>query len=59
MFTAEHIYRCPYGLRLIQDSEDHAEILGVPLMAEDEQRAIDIAGYLVEVAVDVPLATQT
>jgi hypothetical protein len=55
MFTAEHVYKCPYGLALSQDSEDHAEITGVPLKDEDEQRALDIAVYLVEISVDVPL----
>jgi hypothetical protein len=55
MFTAEHVYNCPHGLVLSQDSEGHAEITGVPLKDEDEQRALDIAVYLVGVSVDVPL----
>ncbi|MGA2592520.1 MAG: hypothetical protein ABSH32_21630 [Bryobacteraceae bacterium] len=55
MLTAGHVYDCPYGLTLVQDSEDHAEIMGVPLRAEDEKRAMDIADYLVKVAEDVPL----
>jgi len=55
MFTAEHVYNCPYGLTLAQDSQDHADIMGVPLMTEDQQRAIDIADYLVKVSEDVPI----
>jgi hypothetical protein len=55
MFTAEHVYGSPYELTLVQDSADHAEIMGVPLMSENEQRAIDIAHYLVGVSQDVPI----
>ena len=58
-FTAEQVHNCPYGLVLVQESIDHAEIRAVPLIAddnpEDTQRALDIADYLVAVAEDVPL----
>jgi hypothetical protein len=58
-FTAEHVYNCPYGLTLVQDSQDHAEIMGVPQLKdaspEDTRRALDIADYLVAVAQDVPI----
>jgi hypothetical protein len=54
-FTAEDVTKCPYGLVLIRDTQDHAEIRGVPLKDENLQRALDIADYLVEVATDLPM----
>lgn len=49
--TVRAVIGFPQGLSLIQDEVDHAEIRGVPLMKEDEQRALDIADYLVSVAI--------
>jgi hypothetical protein len=54
-FLVADVHSCPYGLTLVQESEDHVEIRAVPFRAEDEKRAMDIADYLVSVSIDVPL----
>lgn len=54
-FSVADVYNCPYGLALVRQNEDHVEIRGVPLRAEDEKRALDIADYLVGVSTDLPL----
>ena len=34
------------ALHVAQDEEDHAEIQGMPVFQEDEERALEIAGHL-------------
>jgi hypothetical protein len=53
--SVRHVRHCRLGVALIQDREDHAELRNVPLRLEDEQRALDIANYLAEIADDVPV----
>lgn len=54
-FTKGDLFKCPHPLVLIQDAPDHAQIFGVPLKTEDQQKMLDIADYLVRVSEDVPL----
>lgn len=53
VIALERVYAFDGSLAVIRDSQDHAEIRHVPLFAEDEARAIEIADYLVEWATDV------
>jgi hypothetical protein len=45
------IEQCPDQLHLLQDSEDHAEIRGIPTRDEDQEKALRIAKYLARVAI--------
>jgi hypothetical protein len=54
-FTKADLLSCQQPLVLIQDTADHAHILGVPLRTEDEQKMLDIADHLVRASEDVPL----
>jgi hypothetical protein len=46
------IRACDDELDVIQDAPEHAEIVGIPLRAEDEEKAIRIARYLARIAED-------
>jgi hypothetical protein len=54
-FRKADLLSSPHPLALIQDASDHAQILGVPLKSEDEQKMLDIADHLVRLSEDVPL----
>jgi hypothetical protein len=46
------IRACDDELDVIQDAPQHAEIVGVPLRSEDEEKALRIARYLARIAED-------
>jgi len=50
--VVNNIRACDDVLDVIQDGPQHAEISGVPLRAEDQEKALRIARYLARIAED-------
>jgi predicted RNA-binding protein YlqC (UPF0109 family) len=51
----QQIVDCPDQLSVVQDGVAHANIMGIPTRAEDQEKALRIAKYLVRIATHCPI----